>query len=89
MALGNHYHFDVHDTYEVIKTNEAMETGIADVMYDFQMENAGSSTGINYGILSRSKESYVYVVMEFEKELITEEVVKAIADSISFQITGA
>lgn len=89
VALGNHYRFNVHDTYEVIKANDIIETGMADVLYDIESADAGSSTGVNYGILSRSKESLVYVVLEFEKEPVSAEEVKNVADSISFEITGS
>lgn len=89
VALGNHYQFNVHDTYEVLKSNDIIETGMADVLYDFESANAGGSKSVNYGILSRSKEGFVYIALEFEKELVSEEAVKAIADSISFEITGS
>lgn len=89
VALGNHYQFNVHDTYEVLKSNDIIETGMSDVLYDFESANAGGSKGVNYGILSRSKEGFVYIALEFERELVSEEAVKAIADSISFEITGS
>lgn len=87
VALGNHYQFNVHDTYEVVRADDTIETGMADVLFDFESANAGGIQGINHGILSRSKETtnQVYVALELEKELVTEEEVKAIADSISFE----
>lgn len=87
VALGNHYQFDVRNTYEIIRSNDMIETGMADVLYS-ELANDGGNTTSNYGILSRSKESLVYVALELEKNLISKETAAIIAESISFDITG-
>lgn len=86
VALGNHYQFDVRNTYEIVRSDDIIETGTANVLYS-EPANDGGTTRTNYGILSRSKESLVYVVLELESGLVSEEDVTSIAESISFVIT--
>ncbi len=85
VALGNHYQFDVRNTYEIVRSDDIIETATADVIYS-DSANDGGNTRTNYGILSRSKESLVYVVVELESGLVSKEDVTAIAESISFVI---
>lgn len=85
VALGNHYQFDVRNSYEVICQSDVIETATADVLY-MEPANDGGDTAANYGILSRSREGRVYVALEFESGLVSEEEVLAIAESISFEI---
>ena len=85
VALGNHYQFDVRNSYEVICRSDVIETATADVLY-MEPANDGGDTTANYGILSRSREGRVYVALEFESGLVSEEEVLAIAESISFEI---
>lgn len=85
VALGNHYQFDVRNSYEIINQSNVIETAAVDVLYIEPANNGGNIT-TNYGILSRSREGRVYVALELESELVSKEDVTAIAESISFEV---
>ena len=82
IALGNDYHFDVRDSYTVMKENEYGNTAIVDVYYSASINDGKEK--INKGIVSYNKDLLVYVAMEFD-DLKTDEVqLELIANSLSF-----
>ena len=85
VALGNHYQFDVRNSYEIISRSNMIETATADVLH-MESANDGGNVYTNYGILSRSREDLVYVALELESGLVSKEDVTALAESISFEI---
>ena len=80
IALGNNYHFDVRDSYTVIKETDSGITATADVYYSASINNGIEMT--NKGILSYNRNLLVYIAMEFESALITDEQITNIAQSI-------
>ena len=80
IALGNHYHFDVRDSYTAIKETETGTTAMADVYYSAQF-NAGEEK-YDKGILSYNRDLLVYIAMEFESGWITDEQLRSIAESV-------
>lgn len=83
VALGNHYQFYVSNSYEIIKSSDIIETGTADVLY-MEPANDGGNIRTNYGILSRSRKSMVYVALELESGPVSKEDVAVMAESIAF-----
>ena len=81
IALGNHYFFDVRESYTVIKETDTGVTAICDVVYS-PSANSGRDETRNKGIVSYNRDLLVYVAMEFFSDWVTDEQVKAIAESI-------
>ncbi|MCL1793287.1 MAG: hypothetical protein FWG34_05420 [Oscillospiraceae bacterium] len=80
IALGNHYHFDVRESYAVVKETEYGKTATADVYYSANIN--GGTEMKNKGILSYNRDLSVYVAMEFESALVTDEQIANIAKSV-------
>ncbi|WMJ23697.1 hypothetical protein RBG61_03245 [Paludicola sp. MB14-C6] len=87
IALGNGYHFDAKDSYQLITTTETSRTAITNVLYSPAfMEGLGfeRKEKTNKGILSYNKNLSVYIACELDKGKITDEEFSAIAKSIVF-----
>ncbi|ADY55302.1 hypothetical protein Sgly_0961 [Syntrophobotulus glycolicus DSM 8271] len=81
IALGNDYHFDVRDSYNVIKETPAGSAAVVDVYYSGSINDGVEKQ--NKGIVSYNKDLLVYVAMEFYRDKITHEQANMIAESIS------
>ena len=80
IALGNDYHFDVRDSYTIVCETTSGATATADVYYSATMN--GSKEKNNKGIVSYNRDFHVYIAMEFDCDLVTDEQVHDIAASI-------
>jgi ABC-type phosphate transport system substrate-binding protein len=82
IALGNGYHFDVRESYTVVREAEAGKTATADVYYSASINNGKEKT--NRGIVSYDKDRLVYIAIEFDYDMVTAEQLESIARSIEF-----
>jgi|GEM_PF-505688 len=83
IALGNDYHFDVRDSYRVVKTSPCGTTALADVYYSAVV--SGTTTEkTNRGIVSYDRDLSVYIAAEFAGGRLDEGQLEAIAQSIRF-----
>lgn len=82
ICLGNDYHFDVRDGYNVVNKTDYGTTALADVYYAGSINNGEEKH--NKGILSYNKNLMAYVAFEFDSKSITDEEITKIAKSISF-----
>lgn len=88
--MGNGYKFDAQTkendgAYTPIATTDTGCTAITDVLYSESfMAGLGleSKEKINKGILSYNKDLLVYAAMEFDKDLVSDEVLNSIAESV-------
>lgn len=87
IALGNGYRFDVTEAYTPVITTDNSCTAITNVLYSAAfMEGWGQERAekVNRGILSYDKNRLVYIAAEFDSDRISEEQLRAIAESINF-----
>ena len=82
IALGNDYQFDVRNSYNIVKETDYGKTATADVYYSASINNGEEK--INKGILSYNKDLLVYVAIELINDLLSEEELLSIAQSIDF-----
>lgn len=82
IALGNNYHFDVRDSYTVVKEFEYGTTAITDVYYSANINNGVEMN--NRGIVTYNKNLLTYIAIEFASDKITAEQVENIASSLKF-----
>lgn len=80
IALGNHYQFDVRDSYKVVKTVLEGTTAQCTVYRSAQM--TGSTEAANHGIVSCNKELGVYTAMELFSGELSDEQLLDIAESV-------
>lgn len=82
IALGNAYHFDVRNTYEVIKETVNGTTALSPVYYAATINNGLEKE--NFGILSYNKNYLVYIAMEISREEAADNQIRDIANSIEW-----
>lgn len=90
LALGNDYQFDVRGTYSVVNKAEQYETAAVDVWYAPGFAGHGDDNeegSTNYGILSCALDQPVYVAFEFGSDVVTEQEVAQIAQSVVLSIS--
>ena len=82
IALGNHYQFDVRESYRPVAESESGVTALCDVYYSAL--TGGGEEKRNRGILAYDRELLVYVAFELDAEKVTEAECEAIAASLRF-----
>ena len=80
IALGNHYQFDVRDSYKVVKSAPEGTTARCTVYRSAQM--TGGAETANHGIVSCNKELGVYIVMELFSGELSDDQLTDIAESV-------
>jgi hypothetical protein len=80
IALGNNYNYDVRDSYAVVNNTDSGATAVTDVYYSQSVNNGAEMS--NKGILSYNRDLQVYIAMEFDSALVTDEQINNIAASI-------
>lgn len=88
IALGNGYHFSAReeDGYTPVTTSETGETAVTTVYYaGYVREGMGfpKEEKENLGILSYDRELHAYVAFEFDRDAVSEDVLKQIAESVT------
>ena len=83
IALGNDYHFDIRDTYKVMKKTETGVTAVTDVYYSTAVNDGKEKR--NKGIVSYNKDMLVYAAFEFDQDRITDEQLESVAKSIEIK----
>lgn len=86
IALGNHYQFDVRDSYKVVKAAPAGITARCTVYRSAQM--TGGSEAANHGIVSCNKELGVYIAMELFSGGNSDDQMTGIAESVRIWKAG-
>lgn len=87
IALGNGYRFDVTEAYTPVITTDSSCTAITNVLYSAAFMEGWKqepAEKVNRGILSYDKNRLVYIAAEFDSDRISEEQLRAIAESINF-----
>ena len=82
IALGNHYQFDVRESYRPVTESENGVTALCDVYYS-ALTGEGEEK-YNRGIVAYDRELLVYVAFELDAEKVTEAECEAIAASLRF-----
>lgn len=82
IALGNNYHFDVRESYEIVNETDSGKTALANVYYSANINNGTEK--INKGIISYNKDFLVYIAIELADELVSKDEYITIAESIKF-----
>ena len=80
IALGNHFQFDVRDSYKVIRSDAAGTVARCKVYRSALM--TGGAESVNYGIVSCNKKLGVYIAMELFSGELSDSQVTDIAESI-------
>ena len=86
IALGNNYHFDVRESYNIVKESDYGKTAVCDVYYSASI-NGGFENGteiFNKGIVSYNKDLLVYIAIELENSAVSDDEWIAIAKSVEF-----
>ncbi|MGI5899085.1 MAG: hypothetical protein ACOX8S_04075 [Christensenellales bacterium] len=82
IALGNNYHFNVRDSYTVVRESDYGTTAIMDVYYSANINNGEEMN--NRGIVTYNKDLLTYIAIEFASDMITDDQVENIARSLEF-----
>lgn len=83
IALGNHYQFDVRDSYKVVKDTSTGTTARCVVYRSAQM--TGAQEVENYGIVSCNKKLGVYIAMELFSGELSDEQMTVLAESVRIE----
>jgi hypothetical protein len=83
IGLGNDYHFDIRDSYAVVNESDSGVTATADVYYSASINKGTEKT--NKGIVSYNKDLLAYIAIEFTGDMVTDEQVEKIANSIRLE----
>lgn len=83
IGLGNDYQFDVREKYREIQKTEGGVTAVTDVIYSASI--TGEKEKRNIGIVSYDRNRHVYILFEFDSDLVTAEQAETIAKSILFR----
>lgn len=80
IALGNDYHFDVRDAYEIVNEVPSGATALTTVYYSASVNDGVEKE--NHGIVSYNREYQVYIAIELSQEDTTVEQARLVAQSI-------
>lgn len=83
IALGNDYRFDVKEKYDVLKSSSESETALTNVFYSAVVTDDNSEKN-NKGIVMYDLTQNVYVAIEFENDVLSDEQYSYIANSLYF-----
>ena len=87
LTVGNGYHWDAQELYEEVIEAKNQYSALTYVFYSpayMEGKTGVRCEKINRGILAYDKEHLIYVALEFEKDLVSEAVIKEIASNLEF-----